>query len=31
MLDDLRARSVKFRSLTEAIDTATPMGRAMWK
>ena len=31
MLDDLRARRVKFHSLTEAIDTATPTGRAMWK
>jgi DNA invertase Pin-like site-specific DNA recombinase len=30
MLDDLRARGVKFHSLTEAIDTATPTGRAMW-
>ena len=26
----LRARGVKFHSLTEAIDTATPTGRAMW-
>jgi DNA invertase Pin-like site-specific DNA recombinase len=24
MLDDLRVRGVKFHSLTEAIDTATP-------
>jgi DNA invertase Pin-like site-specific DNA recombinase len=31
MLDDLRAHGVKFHSLTEAIDTATPMGRAMWQ
>jgi DNA invertase Pin-like site-specific DNA recombinase len=31
MLDDLRVRGVKFRSLTEAIDTATPTGRAMWQ
>ena len=31
MLDDLRARGVKFRSLTEAIDTETPTGRAMWQ
>jgi DNA invertase Pin-like site-specific DNA recombinase len=31
MLDDLRARRVKFRSLTEAIDTETPTGRAMWQ
>ena len=31
MLDDLRARGVKFHSLAEAIDTATPTGRAMWQ
>ena len=31
MLDDLRARGVKFHSLTEAIDAATPTGRAMWQ
>jgi len=31
MADDLRARGVKFHSLTEAINTATPMGRAMWQ
>ena len=31
ILDDLRARGVKFRSLTEAIDTTTPTGRAMWQ
>jgi len=31
MLDDLRARGVKFHSLTEGIDTATPTGRAMWQ
>jgi DNA invertase Pin-like site-specific DNA recombinase len=31
MLDDLRARGVKFHSLTEAIDTATPTGRTMWR
>ena len=24
-------RGVKFRSLTEAIDTETPTGRAMWQ
>src|SRR6202790_3780795 len=29
MLDDLKRRGVKFRSLTEAIDTETPTGRAM--
>jgi len=31
MLDDLRERGVKFLSLTEAIDTTTPTGRAMWQ
>ena len=31
MLDDLKARGVKFRSLTESIDTTTPTGRAMWQ
>lgn len=31
MLDDLKQRGVKFRSLTEAIDTHTPTGRAMWQ
>jgi len=31
MLDDLRARGVKFHSLTEAIDTTTSTGRAMWQ
>jgi DNA invertase Pin-like site-specific DNA recombinase len=31
MLDDLRDRGIEFRSLTEAIDTATPTGRAMWQ
>ena len=31
MLDDLKGRGVKFRSLTEAIDTETPTGRAMWQ
>src|ERR1700674_4529775 len=31
MLDDLKRRGVKFHSLTEAIDTATPTGRAMWQ
>jgi DNA invertase Pin-like site-specific DNA recombinase len=31
MLDDLKRRGVKFRSLTEAIDTDTPAGRAMWQ
>jgi DNA invertase Pin-like site-specific DNA recombinase len=31
MLDSFRDRGIKFRSLTEAIDTATPTGRAMWQ
>jgi hypothetical protein len=31
MLDDLKAHGVKFHSLTEAIDTTTPTGRAMWQ
>jgi DNA invertase Pin-like site-specific DNA recombinase len=29
MLDDLKHRGVKFHSLTEAIDTETPTGRAI--
>jgi len=31
LLDDLKARDIPFRSLTEAIDTTTPTGRAMWQ
>jgi DNA invertase Pin-like site-specific DNA recombinase len=31
MLDELRAQGIKFRSVTEAIDTETPAGRAMWQ
>lgn len=31
LLDDLKARDVAFHSLTEAIDTTTPTGRAMWQ
>lgn len=31
LLDDLKARGVAFLSLTEAIDTTTPTGRAMWQ
>lgn len=31
LLDDLKARGVAFRSLTEAVDTTTPTGRAMWQ
>lgn len=29
MLDELKRRGIKFRSLTEHIDTDTPTGRAM--
>jgi hypothetical protein len=31
MLDDLKCQGVKFRSLTEHIDTDTPAGRATWQ
>jgi len=31
LLDDLKERGIAFRSLTEAIDTETPTGRAMWQ
>jgi len=31
MLDDLKKHGVKFRPLTEHIDTDTPTGRAMWQ
>jgi DNA invertase Pin-like site-specific DNA recombinase len=31
MLDELKQRGVKFRSLTEHIDADTPTGRAMWQ
>lgn len=31
LMDDLKARGVAFRSLTEAIDTSTATGRAMWQ
>lgn len=31
LTDDLKERGVKFRSLTEQIDTETPTGRAMWQ
>ncbi len=31
MLDNLRARWREFHSFAEAIDTATPTGRAMWQ
>jgi DNA invertase Pin-like site-specific DNA recombinase len=30
-LDDLKSRGVAFQSVTEAIDTTTPTGRAMWQ
>ena len=31
LLDDLKARGIAFQSVTEAIDTTTPTGRAMWQ
>jgi Enterobacteriaceae phage serine recombinase len=31
LLDDLKGQGVKFKSLTESIDTQTPTGRAMWQ
>jgi len=31
LLDDLKGQGVRFKSLTEAIDTHTPTGRAMWQ
>jgi DNA invertase Pin-like site-specific DNA recombinase len=31
LLDGFKAQGIKFRSLTEAIDTETPTGRAMWQ
>src|SRR5271167_4119071 len=31
MLDDFKRQGIKFKSLTEAIDTETPTGRAMWQ
>jgi len=31
LLDELKGQGVKFKSLTEAIDTETPTGRAMWQ
>ena len=31
LLDDLKKQGIKFKSLTEAIDTETPTGRAMWQ
>lgn len=31
LLDGFRDRRIEFRSLTEAIDTKTPAGRALWQ
>lgn len=31
LLDELKAKDIGFYSLTEAIDTTTPTGRAMWQ
>lgn len=31
LLDELKSRVVAFQSVTEAIDTTTPTGRAMWQ
>ncbi len=31
LLDDLKGQRVRFKSLTESIDTHTPTGRAMWQ
>ena len=31
VLDDFKERGIKFRSLTERIETETPTGRAMWQ
>lgn len=31
LLDDLKAQGVAVQSLTEALDTTTPTGRAMWQ
>jgi len=31
LLDELKGQGVKFKSVTEAIDTETPTGRAMWQ
>ena len=31
LLDDLKGRGRRFKSLTESIDTQTPTGRAMWQ
>jgi DNA invertase Pin-like site-specific DNA recombinase len=31
LLDDLKRQGIRFKSLTESIDTDTPTGRAMWQ
>jgi DNA invertase Pin-like site-specific DNA recombinase len=31
LLDELKGQGVRFKSLTEALDTDTPTGRAMWQ
>lgn len=31
LLDDLKSRNIAFQSVTEAIDTTTATGRAMWQ
>jgi len=31
LLDDLKRQDVRFKSLTESIDTDRPTGRAMWQ
>jgi DNA invertase Pin-like site-specific DNA recombinase len=31
LLDGFKEEGIKFQSLTEAIDTETPTGRAMWQ
>ena len=31
LLDELKSRGVAFQSVTEAVDTTTPTGRAMWQ
>ncbi len=31
LLDDLKGQGIKFKSLTESIETQTPTGRAMWQ
>ena len=31
MLDDFRSKGIRFRSLTEAIDTESPTGCGIWQ